>query len=110
MRKAYSASDVTVVPSMCENLPTVIMESLSCGTPVAAFDIGGNSDMVDHKKNGYLSDPYDTKQLAEGISFCLNNNVIGELSAAARKKVLDCFRIQDVADQYVNLYKSILNT
>lgn len=109
MKKAYSASDVTVVPSMCENLPTVIMESLSCGTPVAAFNIGGNSDMIDHKKNGYLSEAYDTKQLAEGISFCLDNNVEGQMSVAARKKVLDCFRIQDVADQYVNLYKSILN-
>ena len=110
MKKAYSASDATVVPSMYENLPTVIMESLSCGTPVAAFNIGGNSDMIDHKKNGYLSEPYDTKQLAEGIAFCLNSNLDGQLSTVARKKVLDCFRIEDVADQYVNLYKSILNT
>lgn len=109
MCTAYSAADVTVVPSMCENLPTVIMESLSCGTPVAAFNIGGNSDMVDHKKNGYLATPYDTVRLAEGIRFCLTNNIDGKLGENARSKILDNFRVQDVAEKYVNLYKSILD-
>ena len=41
----YSAVDVMVVPSLQENLSNAIMESLSCGTPVVGFDIGGNSDM-----------------------------------------------------------------
>jgi glycosyltransferase involved in cell wall biosynthesis len=27
------------------------MESLACGTLVVGFDIGGNSDMIEHKKN-----------------------------------------------------------
>ena len=51
----YSSADVMVVPSLTENLSNTIMESLACGTPVVGFDIGGNSDMVDHMENGYLA-------------------------------------------------------
>ncbi|MFV9924545.1 MAG: glycosyltransferase [Francisella endosymbiont of Hyalomma scupense] len=36
----YSAVDLTVVPSKQEGLSNVIMENLSCSTPVVAFDIG----------------------------------------------------------------------
>ena len=49
---AYRAADVTVVPSLSENLSCTIQESLSCGTPAAAFAIGGNGDLIDHQING----------------------------------------------------------
>ena len=48
LRVLYSAADVMVVPSLQENLSNAILESLACGTPVVCFDIGGNSDLVEH--------------------------------------------------------------
>ena len=69
----YSAVDVLVVPSLQENLSNVIMESLSCGTPVVGFDIGGNSDMIDHLENGYLAKPFHSENLAKGIDWILSN-------------------------------------
>lgn len=104
----YSAADVMVVPSKFENLPNTIMESLSCGTPVTAFNIGGNTDMIDHKKNGYLAIPYETTDLAKGIKWCLENNDNNLLSANARQKVLDNFRLESVSERYISLYSSIL--
>lgn len=64
---AYNSADMVVVPSTQENLSNVIMESLSCGVPVVAFNIGGNPDMIEHTKNGYLATPYDTVELTRGI-------------------------------------------
>jgi glycosyltransferase involved in cell wall biosynthesis len=43
----YSSADLTLVPSLQENLSNVIIESLSCGTPAVAFDIGGSKDIID---------------------------------------------------------------
>lgn len=106
---AYNAADVTIVPSTHENLPNTILESLSCGTSVAAFDIGGNPDMIDHLENGYLAKPYDTSDLTKGIEFCLNNNIANQLGIKARQKVLDNFRIEDIARRYIDLYNEILN-
>ncbi|MEM1510604.1 MAG: glycosyltransferase [Thermofilaceae archaeon] len=42
----YSAADVTVVPSYSEGSPLVILESLACGTPVIATDVGGNAEYL----------------------------------------------------------------
>jgi len=105
----YSSADVMIVPSEHENLPYTIMESLSCATPVVAFDIGGNSDMLEHKINGYLVKPFDVSELAEGIHWCIENNINNKLGDNGRKKVLDNFRIEDVASQYEKLYRSIIS-
>ncbi|WP_133013312.1 glycosyltransferase family 4 protein [Marinomonas flavescens] len=108
LRVLYSAADVIVVPSLQENLSNAIMESLACGTPVVGFDIGGNSDLIDHKSNGYLAKPYNTVDLAEGISWVLNHPMPSELSTNAREKVLANFDSKLVATQYIDLYKGIL--
>lgn len=105
----YSAVDVVVVPSLQENLSNVIMESLACGTPVVGFDIGGSSDMIEHKKTGYLSKAFSSDDLANGIEWILNNENYDELCENAREKVLKEFDSQVVAFKYITLYKGILN-
>lgn len=104
----YSAANVMVVPSLTENLSNTIMESLSCGTPVVAFNIGGNGDMIEHKRNGYLAKERDCEDLANGIQWCMENNKEGELSKNARTKVLATFTPEIVSAQYNELYKSII--
>jgi glycosyltransferase involved in cell wall biosynthesis len=104
----YGAVDVMLVPSLQENLSNVIMESLACGTPVVGFDIGGNSDMIEHKKNGYLSKPFDTDDLKKGIEWVLDNPNYDELSKNAEKKVLREFESSIVSKKYIKLYEEIL--
>ena len=106
----YSACDVVVVPSLQENLSNTIMESLSCATPVVAFDIGGNSDMIEHDKNGYLAKPFESNDLVNGIEWVLNldENKYNQLCQNAREKVLKEFDSRIVAKKYIELYESIL--
>lgn len=105
MALLYNAVDVCIVPSLSENLSNTIMESLSCGTPVVAFNIGGNGDMIDHLQNGYLAVEKNSKDLAKGIEWCLNNNNV--LGSAAREKVLNNYTINIVSEQYKQLYESL---
>ena len=108
MAALYSCADLTVVPSWEENLSNVIMESLSCGTPVVGFDIGGNSDLIEHKKTGYLVEPMNINDMSLGIDWVLNNNDLNQVSKNARQKVLNEFESSVVAKKYVSLYKKIL--
>lgn len=103
----YNCASVMVVPSLTENLSCAIMESLSCGTPVVAFNIGGNSDMIEHKKNGYLAEEKDDSDLAEGIIWCLNNNEDNRLGKAGREKVMREYTYETVSSQYKELYETI---
>lgn len=104
----YSACDVMVVPSLQENLANTIMEALSCGLPVVGFDIGGNSDMITHKTNGYLANPFSSNDLAYGINWIIENTKNNKLSENARSKVVNTFESELVASKYINLYQSLL--
>lgn len=107
----YSASDAMIVPSIQDNLPNTIMESISCGTPVVAFDVGGIHDMIDHQKNGYLAIPFDTTDLAHGIKWVLEDNIRWKkLSENARTKAINEFDIIKIAEKYKDLYEDILKS
>lgn len=107
MISAYRAASVMVVPSLSENLSNTIMESLSCGTPVVAFNIGGNGDMIEHKINGYLAKAISSEDLAQGVLWCLENNKDNHLSSNARRKVEENYTIEMIAGKYMELYYSL---
>lgn len=104
----YSAADVMVVPSLQENLSNAIMEALSCRTPVVAFDVGGNQDLILHKKNGYLAKPYDVLDLANGILWILNHEKLLEIGDMARQHILNNFSRGVVIPLYTKLYEDML--
>jgi len=103
----YNAASVFVIPSLQDNLPNTIMESLACGTPVAAFKSGGIPEMVQHKVSGYIADWKDSKGLAEGIEYILENDGFKD---AAREKVISSYHPAVVARQYSLLYQSLLQS
>ena len=108
MANAYRAASVTVVPSLSENLSCTIMESLSCGTPVTAFAIGGNGDMIEHKTNGYLARGKDARDLADGIRWCLSQDK-EVLANAARTTVLDRYMPEAIGQLYLETYQALVN-
>ena len=69
----YNAADVFVTPSLADNLPSTILESISCGTPVVGFRVGGIPDMIKHQENGYLANYKSVDDLVEGIIFSFEN-------------------------------------
>lgn len=102
----YSASDLTVVPSYQESFGLTAVESLACGTPVVAFDVSGLKDIVDHKINGYKARPYEVSDLANGVKYILSEQT--NFSIEARQKAEEKFDISQIAQQYIELYQSIL--
>jgi glycosyltransferase involved in cell wall biosynthesis len=105
---AYSAASVFVIPSLEENLPNTIMESLACGTPVVGFDVGGIPEMIDHKQNGYLASYKSSEDLACGIYWTLFEANEAELSTNAVNKVSNNYSETIVAKKYQDIYKSLI--
>lgn len=67
MSLAYSAADVFVIPSIIDNLPNTVLESLMCGTPVIGFPAGGIPEMIIHGKNGLLAKEISVEALKQSI-------------------------------------------
>jgi len=108
LTEIYSLADVFVLPSLEDNLPNMVMEALSCGTPVVAFNTGGLPDLVDHLQNGYLAEYRSAEDMAKGIDFVLSSTEANKLSSAARNKVVSNFSNEIVAAKYKALYQSLL--
>jgi glycosyltransferase involved in cell wall biosynthesis len=108
LAEVYSMADVFVLPSIEDNLPNTVMEALSCGTPVVAFNTGGIPEMVDHLNNGYLAEFLSAKDLAKGIYEILYVADAGQMAFNARSKVLTNYSNEKVAHQYMDVYQSML--
>ncbi|MEI8278504.1 MAG: glycosyltransferase [Bacteroidota bacterium] len=67
LSEIYNAADMFVIPSLADNLPNTVLESIMCGTPVIAFPVGGIPDMVQHGVNGLLCRDITAAALAESI-------------------------------------------
>ncbi len=106
LKLVYNSADVMIVPSLQENLSNAIMESLACQTPVVAFNVGGNCDLIQHQQNGYLAQPYDVIDLARGIEWVLSFS--DNLQQNARLSVLERFDYRVVIPKYIEVYEKVL--
>ena len=104
----YRAADAFVLPSLSENLPNTIMESLACGVPCIGFKVGGIPEMIDHLKNGYVARYRSAKDLAEGIRWTLFEADSSQLSHEALRKVKQNYSQQVVAMEYIEVYNEAL--
>ncbi|MDD3877991.1 MAG: glycosyltransferase family 4 protein [Bacteroidales bacterium] len=108
MANVYAMADMFVLPSLEDNLPNTVMESMACGTPVIAFNIGGIPEMVSHESTGLIVDEISSDALAESINCALNHPRFSEWGKMARLKTETMFNQKTVALQYMNIYNSIL--
>jgi len=104
----YAAADAFLIPSLEDNLPYTVMESLSCGTPVIAFTTGGIPDMVTHEHNGYLATYRSSESFADGMEWIINHPDRQQLNQNARQTVMDKFSERIIAQKHIDLYKQLI--
>lgn len=104
----YSLADVFVIPSLMDNLPNTVLESLLCGTPVIGFPIGGIPDMIEDGKNGLLTHELSVESLKCTIESFLNQKVSWSREEIRKQAVLK-YDQSIQAKKYIELYSSILN-
>ena len=105
----YNAADIYVTPSLQDNLPNTVIESLSCGTPVVAFNTSGIPDMIEHLKNGYLAELKSSEDLAAGIVTLLSNSeLLLKMKVKCRETALNKFNEETIAHQYSAYYNELL--
>ncbi len=105
MVDVYNAADVFVTPSLQENLPNTIMESLACGVPCVGFDVGGIPEMIDHKQNGYVAEYKNAADLAKGILWTLFEADAETLRHNAREKTLRAYNEKAIVQEYLKIYR-----
>lgn len=107
----YNASDIFLLPSIEDNLPNTILESMSCGTPVIAFNTGGMPDMIRSGVTGELVPPLDVKKFTEAmLSLIFNDRLRKTMGMKSREFIEKEFRLDIQARNYVVLFTNLLAT
>jgi len=103
----YNAVDATIVPSREDNLPNVMIESLTCGTPVLGFRVGGIQDVIHDNFNGLLARQVSVDELYNTVIKFLSLNFS---SYDIRKKAIEIFSNDVQVDKVTELYKNCIKT
>jgi D-inositol-3-phosphate glycosyltransferase len=105
----YSAADVVSVFSVgYDPLPTTIVESMACGTPVVATDFPPRVQMITHEKNGVLIPERDAGRWVEAVGRILDDaSYAARLREAGLARVRDQFDMDRVARRYLQAVASI---
>lgn len=102
-------SDVFILPSDSEALPTVLIEAGAMGLPAVATRVGGIPEIVQDSKTGVLIQPQNPQQLADALQRLLNApDELQRMGDAAREFVHHRFAIQRQAQQLAQLYRDVI--
>ncbi len=105
----YSAADFMVLPSLEDNLPNIMVECLSCGTPVIAFETGGVPDAVKHNQTGYLAATFDTDEMGSYIlDMLFRPEIRKRMSSNARELAENHFSMQMQTNGYLKLFNDLI--
>jgi len=108
IKHAFILSDLYVITSAQDNLPTTIMESLSLGTPVAGFKVGGIPELVDEGLNGFLAESGDTAGLAEKAALFFQDKAKREAyRSSARNKAVTTYDTAVIAAKFAAVYQNL---
>lgn len=103
----YSAADVCVIPSYYESFGMVALESLACGTPIVATDVGGMRQIVRNEKMGHIVSDNSPHKLADAMSRLLYSQAKMQDRRIRREAIAE-FSWATIADRLLQEYSRLL--
>lgn len=106
-----AASDIFVLPTLTEALPTVLAEAMAAYLPILACQVGGVPEMVEDGVNGRLVTPADSQQLANICNEMLQQpDVLLRMGRAGRQIVEEKFNVRVQVQRLQTLYQNLITS
>jgi len=104
----YSAADACVIPSYCESFGLVALESLACGTPVVATDVGNFRSIIRQGETGYVVADNAPHHLADKIALLLSRPSTDIESAPSIRASVSRFSWSNIAEAIIKECQLVL--
>ena len=109
MLEAMETATCSVLPSLMENCPVSILESMAAGVVVLGANVGGIPDLIESKRTGLLFDPRDNQELGNLlVTIHRDRENMALFARAGRADAAKRFSIQAVTEAHIEMYRSLL--
>ncbi len=109
IHKHYLDSSLLLMTSRFEGFPMVLLEALSCGLPIIAYDCEhGPSELVDNGYNGYIIPDFDESEFVEKADFLINNHDIRKSFGKNSLRKSQDFSFIKIMNQWDTLFHNLL--
>jgi len=106
----FPEGDLSILTSISEGFPYTVIESMSCGVPVVATDVGGVNEALD-ENSGFVCKPKDYEEIGKRVIELLQNEELRfKMGAHARKRVVENFTLKNFIEQYEEVYHQVNQT
>ena len=101
--------DIFVLPSLAEGISNTVLEAMATGLPVIATRTGGNPELVEDGRNGYLVPVADPAALADTLAKMITDtSATRHMGAEGRRFVDETFNWDRTVQQYLSIYDEVL--
>ena len=108
VRLVLACTDIYLMPSMEEGMPRCLMEAMAMTLPCIATNVGGTPEVIKNGVNGLLADYGDIENFGNNTKkLIVSAELRMRIATAARKCIVDYFRIEAIAAQYLKLFELV---
>ncbi|MEC0283442.1 N-acetyl-alpha-D-glucosaminyl L-malate synthase BshA [Terribacillus saccharophilus] len=102
-------ADIMLLPSEKESFGLVLLEAMACGVPCIGTDVGGIPEVIQHGKNGFISQLGDVEQMgAFALDLLTDEKLWQRFSEASIRYAEKNFHSDQIVAQYEAIYEEVL--
>lgn len=109
MAALYATADVSLNPSLTDNSPNSVLESMASGVPVVSTDVGGVPFILEHGRTGLLVPPGDAQAMAAALYRLLTDEALWQSLATASQAEVQRYAWPQVAARLLGVYRRAIN-
>jgi glycosyltransferase involved in cell wall biosynthesis len=99
---------IYILPSLFENNPKTLLESMACGIAVIGSNVEGIKEIIKHKANGLICET-DAESISQAINTLIHNKRLRErVGRNARSFILNNCSLDRIVDKEYSLYKELI--
>ena len=111
LRKYFSEASMLVLPSLEDNCPMTVLESMAAGVPVMAANVGGVPDLVEDEATGIFCNPLNAASMSAAVEKILKDSCAArEMATRANQKARERFHPKVIAQGHLKIYREFLRT